>query len=261
MDIYPDQNSVNAGKSSPMDETFLQRELRRRMRARGLSGRKLSELVGDNDSLVKSILSGKSRNPRIDTLEKIAAVLKCRVDDLLGDVTAITNKQLDTPVRMIPNNLNQNEFDDNPPYRMFQIDELDVSATGGSGALHGSEGLHYNHENVVAKWELPSNIIRGQTNAPAQNLKIITVIGDSMVPLFLPGERVMVDISDRLPSPAGIFALWDGFGQIIKRLEMVPYSVPAIVRLVSANADYIARELPFDQVIINGRIIGKWQWT
>ena len=78
---------------------------------------------------------------------------------------------------------------------------------------------------------------------------------------FRPGERVLVNTDDRLPSPPGVFIVWDGFGLVIKRLEVIPYSDPATVRLISANADYAVYERPLEDVTVNGRVIGRWQWT
>jgi phage repressor protein C with HTH and peptisase S24 domain len=104
-------------------------------------------------------------------------------------------------------------------------------------------------------------MLRGQTTAAPEQIKIITVYGDSMVPDFLPGERVLVDLSDQTPSPPGVFVVWDGFGLVIKRLEMVPYSNPPTVKLKSANEAYDTYERALSEVVINGRVIGKWKWT
>jgi len=146
---------------------------------------------------------------------------------------------------------------DNQPQNATRIAELDVRASAGGGLAHETD----ESEPVVAEWQMPSALLRAQTTAPAANLRIITVYGDSMVPDFLPGERVLVDTGDRRPSPPGVFVLWDGFGLVLKRLEMIPYSEPAKVRLFSANSQYGAYEQPLEDVVINGRVIGKWQWT
>lgn len=71
----------------------------------------------------------------------------------------------------------------------------------------------------------------------------------------------MVDTQDRSPSPPGIFVVWDGFGLVVKRMEMVPYSDPPKVRLISRNREYSTLELPAEDVHINGRVFGKWLWT
>jgi len=134
------------------------------------------------------------------------------------------------------------------------IEELDVRASAGPGQYTEAQ-------EVIAEWQMPSNLIAAQTTANANSLKIITVYGDSMAPDFLPGERVMVDISDRLPSPPGVFVVWDGFALIIKRLEMIPYSDPPKLRAKSSNKEYETFELELSEITINGRVVGKWKWT
>lgn len=83
--ICPDTGAPDAWHYCPtMEPTHLQSELKRRREAAGLSMRALSLLAGENDSLVKRIESGHTRNPRIDTLAKLADALGCRVEDLTG---------------------------------------------------------------------------------------------------------------------------------------------------------------------------------
>lgn len=145
-----------------------------------------------------------------------------------------------------------------PRASLLTIDELNVAATGGAGNPLSEERYQ---EAVVARWQMPALVIRPYTSAPEDRIKIIMVLGDSMVPDFLPGERIMVNLDDCIPSPPGVFAIWDGFGEVIKRAEMIPYSDPPMIRLISANREYEVRELPYDQVVINGRVLGKWKWT
>lgn len=141
----------------------------------------------------------------------------------------------------------------------LSIDELDVRANGDDSLLH--EGMA--EEKITARWQIPTNILKAQTTAPSESLKIITVFGDSMAPDFLPGERVLVDTGDRSPSPPGVFVLWDGFGLVIKRIELLPAdgNAPRTVRLIPRNREYSIYEQPLTDVAINGRVIGKWLWT
>ena len=137
------------------------------------------------------------------------------------------------------------------------IPELDVRALAGGGAIPDLA----DPQAMIAEWQIPFDFLRSHTQAAPSALRIIRVHGDSMVPDFRPGERVLVNTDDRLPSPPGVFIVWDGFGLVIKRLEVVPYSEPATVRLISANADYAVYERPLEDVTVNGRVIGRWQWT
>jgi phage repressor protein C with HTH and peptisase S24 domain len=144
--------------------------------------------------------------------------------------------------------------------RALIIDELDARTSADNGRQNGEPG-DQRQDKVVGTWSIPAHVMRYHTSAPAGELKIIRVVGDSMEPDFQAGERVMVDTGDRLPSPPGVFAVWDGFSEIVKRLEMVPYSDPPRVKLMSVNPAYETREFRLDETIINGRVVGKWKWT
>jgi hypothetical protein len=138
-----------------------------------------------------------------------------------------------------------------PGAGMLHIEELDLRAEGGRIDQSTS---------VVAQWHVPTSIVRACSTSPATELRIITVVGDSMEPVLQPGQRVLVDIGDRKPSPPGIFLVWDGQGPVIKRLQMLPHSEPPRVRLTSDHPSYAADERPLDEVHIQGRIIGQWRW-
>jgi len=136
---------------------------------------------------------------------------------------------------------------------MLRIDELDVRAGAGAG-LVGTP------ERVVAEWQVPTGIVRGYSTAPAAELRIITVIGDSMEPTLLPGQRVLVDTGDRMPSPPGIFVVWDGLGLVVKRVQLLAHSEPPRVKIASDNTKYDAYERTLDEAYIQGRVIGQWRW-
>lgn len=136
---------------------------------------------------------------------------------------------------------------------LLRIEELDVRASAGGG-------LAGDHENVVAEWQLPSGVIRQYSTAPAAELRIITVMGDSMEPTLLPGQRVLVDAGNRTPSPPGIFVVWDGLGLVVKRIQVLPHSEPPRVKITSDNAKYDPYERTLDEAYIQGRVIGQWRW-
>ena len=137
--------------------------------------------------------------------------------------------------------------------RTIRIEELDVRASAGAG-------LTGENEKVVAEWQVPSGVVRGYSTAPASEMRIITVMGDSMEPALLPGQRVLVDTGDRKPSPPGIFVVWDGLGLVIKRVQMVPHSEPPRVKITSDNVKYESYERTLEEAYIQGRVIGQWRW-
>jgi len=140
-----------------------------------------------------------------------------------------------------------------PGRDMLRIEELDVRAGAGAGLAGASE-------RVVAEWQVPTGIVRGYSTAPAAELRIITVIGDSMEPTLLPGQRILVDTGDRKPSPPGIFVVWDGLGLVVKRIQLLPHSEPPRVKIASDNAKYDPYERAIDEAYIQGRVIGQWRW-
>jgi hypothetical protein len=137
--------------------------------------------------------------------------------------------------------------------RILRIPELDVRAAAGDGLVGGGE-------KVVDEWALPSGMVRQYSTAPATDLRIITVMGDSMEPTLQPGQRILVDTGDRNPSPPGVFVVWDGLGLVVKRCQVVPHSEPPRVRITSDNVKYDAYERTLSEAYILGRVIGQWRW-
>jgi len=67
-----------------MTDTFIAKELKRRMDEMGFKQKSLAIAADLNDTYVRDILKGKSKNPEASKLARIAQVLGCTSDDLLG---------------------------------------------------------------------------------------------------------------------------------------------------------------------------------
>ena len=136
-----------------------------------------------------------------------------------------------------------------------QVPELDVRASAGHGAFHEGD------EEIKAVWMFPDAVIRHELRARSANLRIITIDGDSMEPLLASGDRVLVDTSQRVPAPPGIFVIWDGLGIVAKRIEHIPTAEPSRIVIKSVNPIYGDYERPTEEVNIIGRVIWagkKW---
>jgi transcriptional regulator with XRE-family HTH domain len=140
--------------------------------------------------------------------------------------------------------------------RIIAISEVAVVASAGPGAADVDENTEHA---VVATWEVPVDYLVGHARS-ASAVRIIRVAGDSMEPEYPSGDRVLVDTSHKFPSPPGVYVLWDGFGLVLKRLEVLQGTEPPIVRISSANPAYPAYERPAEGLAINGRVVGKWTW-
>lgn len=130
-----------------------------------------------------------------------------------------------------------------------RVGEIDVRASAGPGAIH--EGI----EEVKQVWYFPESMIRHEFRARSEDLRMITIDGDSMEPLLGSGDRILIDTSQQVPVPPGIFVIWDGMGLVAKRIEHEPNSDPPRVTIKSVNPDYQAYERLAEEVHIIGRVV------
>lgn len=141
------------------------------------------------------------------------------------------------------------------------IAEIDVKAGAGGGGealvqwKPGAEGGVAAADAVAGHWEFPAEFLRTELRVELASVRILAVLGDSMEPLLQSGDRVMVDLSDRSPSPPGIYALWDGLGVVVKRLEHVMGTEPPRLRISSDNDRHQTYERTLDEVNIIGRVV------
>jgi phage repressor protein C with HTH and peptisase S24 domain len=143
--------------------------------------------------------------------------------------------------------------------------EVDVRAGAGGGGVptgvyyvRDDNGNTYQAEGIRDQWIIPSAVVQEMLHAAPKNIRVFEVVGDSMEPRLNEGDRVFVDIRYRVPSPEGIFALWDGIGVVIKRVQVVRGSDPLRLRIISVNTQYEPYEASIDEVNIIGRFAGRF---
>jgi AcrR family transcriptional regulator len=145
--------------------------------------------------------------------------------------------------------------------RASAIPEIDVRGGMGGGGVPietvtmDADGNHTSGESVRGTWHLPSAYVQNELRIGTSAARIIEVVGDSMAPTLLAGDRVLIDTADQNPTPPGIFALFDGYGVIVKRLERVARGEPPSIRVISDNPHHGAYELSSDEVRIIGRVV------
>ncbi len=86
------------------------------------------------------------------------------------------------------------------------------------------------------------------------NMSLIKVDGDSMVPTLLPGDLVLVDHSQNyITSQGGIYAVSVNHEIMIKRIQ--PVFPDGKLRVISDNKHYDSFEIETDKIRINGKVI------
>jgi phage repressor protein C with HTH and peptisase S24 domain len=129
-----------------------------------------------------------------------------------------------------------------------EIPEYDVRAGMGDGFVVDAE-------TIKDLWTFSRRYLVDELRLAARNLVVIELIGDSMAPTLLSGDRALVDMSDRRVGTPGIFALWDGDGTVAKRLERIPNAKPEKIRLISDNPLHGTYEVMAEDTNIIGRIV------
>ena len=189
----------------------IKKRIKARLAQRGQSARAVSIAAGLGPEAISNVLRERSRYPRGDTLRDLAVALECSIDWLITGQDTRTQTQGVPHAQTIP-----------------EIDVRGGMGGGGESAIayvpDGTGGL-METDAVRGCWSLPDDYLRAHLRVDPRTTCIIEVQGDSMEPTLRPGDRVMIDTADRCPSPPGIFALWDGFGVVVKRIELLPNSL------------------------------------
>ncbi|MEZ5918594.1 MAG: S24 family peptidase [Alphaproteobacteria bacterium] len=113
----------------------------------------------------------------------------------------------------------------------------------------------------------PSPVYTGTADSVAQSghsagrYDIFRVRGHAMEPDFSKGESVLLDLSDTIPSVAGIFVISDGFEPMIRHCAFIPDSDPPIVKISARSNAFQPQMLSLSEFRIVGRVVGKVKWV
>lgn len=212
-----------------MPHHVIAKRLKEILSDRGLTATELSRLSGVKTSFIYDVLSGKSKNPSVITLSKIANTLNVPLADLSG--IAMSSRAATPP--------------EGTPHAYVSIATLRVDAAGKriKGQVDAQQGVF--HRSWVAD----------TLKADPENLRLHRIDGDTMEPTMHHRDTVLVDTSKTNPSPPGMFIVYDGFGLVAKRLELVPGRAEAMVSIKADNPQYEAYERSLGETQIIGRVV------
>lgn len=141
-------------------------------------------------------------------------------------------------------------------YGLVRIPEYDIEVSAGSGVSVPDL------QNPSKIWTVPRAALENAQVSSLDNLAILTIRGDSMVPKYAPGDRVLVDRGDNIVRHDGSYVLWNQFGLIVKMVQVLPgvSGSDSMFRIISKNTDYPPYECPVRETQIHGRVVGRWVW-
>lgn len=216
---------------------------------RGINQTKLAEAVDMTQQGIQSIEAGGVKRP--GKLREIAAALNTTQEWLL---TGKGLKDIETDGDAMAS---ESVGDRRPKHGILEIDVR--AGLGGGGSTEGREVRHdgdYADPVKPEAWRFPTRFMREELRATESQVVILETDGDSMSPTIGSGERIIVHTGMKTPSPDGIFALRDAFGNIIaKRLQVLRKGDPPRVLIISDNKSHPTEEVGLDEIHIVGRVL------
>lgn len=143
------------------------------------------------------------------------------------------------------------------------IPEIDVLAGAGAGVLGEVINLTVGGETisahrVVEEWVLPDSYLAAELHISPWRSLIMPVVGDSMVPTFNPGDRVLIDLNQNEMTVDAVYVISDMESPPqIKRLQRVLFSNPHMVDVISDNQSHQTQRVELAQLKIIGRVAGR----
>jgi phage repressor protein C with HTH and peptisase S24 domain len=219
----------------PSEPNSIGQRLRVEMKTRGVTSAELAKRADVKTSFIYDVISGKSANPSTIKLARVAETLGVDLAYLVGngDYRSLSSGRLSA----------QNS---NDQYITIPRIMVDVSAGGGSIVSIQQEGERYSFRK---QW------IKDHLGTSPADLRLLYVRGDSMEPTLCHNDIILIDMSKKIPSPPGIFVLYDGFGLVAKRLEYCGESPHMLMRVISDNAQYSTYERGADETFVIGRVV------
>lgn len=146
------------------------------------------------------------------------------------------------------------------------IPQLDAFGGMGGGGVSMTvvsrlkSGQTIDADAITDYWRIPSDALSAM-RVRRENIIAIPVKGDSMDPTIRSTDIVFIDVRHRHPSPDGVYALADTFGEIIvKRLtrtSSMKDDDPEF-QITSDNPNHPARTERGSELMIFGRVIGRF---
>ncbi|WP_199771000.1 S24 family peptidase [Achromobacter sp. AONIH1] len=147
-----------------------------------------------------------------------------------------------------------------PTERARRRPDVEIPQFETGGAMGKGLELH-DQPGIIQAWHVSSEWLHKNipTYSQKENLCIVTGFGDSMRPLFNPGDPLVVDRGVRSVDYDGVYFFRVGNQGFIKRLQTIPIEDGFVLRAKSENAKYdswdITEKMDFE---VFGRVLKVW---
>lgn len=203
----------------------------------GISITQLSEKTGVTYEMVRRYTLGTAK-PRTPTMRKLSAVLGVDAAYLEYGVGKPSQGGADG------HDVNRNIQD------VYRVDVLDLAVSAGPGNYMLSDYVE-----VLYAIEFTTEHARSLFgNRPQQDVKVMTVSGDSMAPTLVSGDRLFVDISVRHFQTDGVYSFVFGKTFHVKRLQMQGDKL-AVLSDNPAYEKWYVNENNQDQLYVMGKAL------
>lgn len=206
------------------------------MRRRGLQQTDWCRRAGVPESTLRSFLDPNRKKPvqsmRQATLEKLAAAEGVTISEML-------NEEASSPRRA--------------PRDRVAIQQIEIRASAGGGFIVAEE-------TEIVPLYFPRQMIDTLPESNPEHLRAIRVTGQSMLPTLDDGDIAIVALQSDIVQfePGAIYALWDGNGLVVKRLEYMIGEDRPKLRVLSDNGRlFQPYEVDAEQIRIVGRVVWR----
>jgi transcriptional regulator with XRE-family HTH domain len=219
--------------------------LRILMRRRDLSASGLAKKAGVPAKLINDVLRDRAGYPDEETAASVAGAL-----GVAPRLLAPGQEQIAGLLRVARNAIaaDLSSGGDGPPEGYVAVPTLDLRPGMGGGG--------YADEDLMGPPALfPEHLIVQELRGKPLDFLAVEVEGQSMEPVLMSGDQVLIDRRKLNPSQAGVFSLWDGWGLVVKWVERVHDSDPPKLRVMSENKRFSEYEVLAEEARIIGRVV------
>lgn len=147
-----------------------------------------------------------------------------------------------------------------PPQNIKKADDITIRQFETGGAMGAGLELR-DQPGIIQSWSVNREWLQKNVKSfsAANNLCIVTGFGDSMRPMFNPGDPLIVDTGIKSVEFDAIYFFRVGNEGFIKRLQRIPTIGGTIIRAKSENKKYDAWDISSGMDLeVFGRVLKVW---